>query len=1204
MSDDPPAVGAHRAVRTSKSPALQRVADAPQPVHDPAAEVQSDAPSVAGNRAILAALRGQPVGGIAGVAVRRLVLMTAGVHAPVPSPSEVRAHLRSSGLSGDEDAALHGLSGAGQPLPDAVRERLEAAFGHDFSHVRVHTDGTAARAAEELRAHAFALGADVFFGSGEFAPGTPAGDRLLAHELTHVVQADEGRLPTGGGVSSPTDTAEQEAYGNEDRILSALQTLGAYVAANPGIGGEWGRGGEARVPAPGPAEAPVHRDGEVSEAANQAKDTVGYGIQLLVAYLRRFLGSPELPQIPGGASGGTPGSSSRSDGASTADASGGTGGQVGTSEPAASGGGAQGQAAPPEGQAGTAEAQAGAENGSGAVATPEQGADAATADQGAAAGDAAASAGGGTPDRAAEATAAHGAAAAGPTSTPGGGTVPSPPPLPTRAEAGGATEAPSPRPVDGMVDAYMGFNWSSEAFHTIAHDIGYPGDVGGVEFVDRVLPPDISPEARAAIHVVSGIATGVLDHVIIAEAASHIGVSGDFANSIVSIVKDVGAFVELKDPVGIAVYAAITAGLGILDGLEGFVKSTKKKVASLQAAADVLAAVGWALGQSLAVVSAVLGPEAVGVVEGTISSIAGTVEGINAALEFVRVPVQVALIIIDTMQMGLHVVDHLYTSARALEEQARGEGGKAEKYKVMARGAAFKAFQEWFSAVVNTAFAIPLLGQKADAVKRTTFGTAKMVATKGLNVGLRVASLGTVDSSSFPGAGDVLGLMLSEVADHTDWFHDYALYMGNAMKTDPSDYVADVPVAGVGAAAGMVQAARARTFAWLEVGHQDLLGSDPDWHQQLVNDLIAPETSLDEALSPTYWILKLLDSVPWLAHWVADSSMEAVASGAETAATWLPRAQPFADYMTLALLSLKENLDEIVGSVDQLIQEQDVSLENLQTLAERFREGLDTIDAMGDQYGPIGSSIDQVKDTLDGMRVDVGNLGLPSFIPAGLVAPRVELLNGAIDEVIEFVDEQGNLFRERFDTGIEAITKPLEAKVAQFQDAISETGDFRKELDQHVAAFKDQVHEAAEAFASWDGKVTIDTSAAAAWLTTLAQAARAAVAEDTEEERSWAEVVAQTAQPYVDQWRAQHGDSVKSQYEPEIPQWEIDACRAAAAAVHGMPGALPTATLKVDGALAVVEAFEGGHGRERLYAFWAAVQVFTAAVSQAEAGGA
>lgn len=122
-----------------------------------------------------------------------------------------------------EDPAVRRLGPVGgQPMPEPVRERMEQAFGHDFEHVRIHTDSQAVRAAEALNARAFALGSHLFFGPGAWAPGTPEGDRVLAHELTHVEQHDDGALSDQHGVSEATDRYEVEAYGNEDRILDAL----------------------------------------------------------------------------------------------------------------------------------------------------------------------------------------------------------------------------------------------------------------------------------------------------------------------------------------------------------------------------------------------------------------------------------------------------------------------------------------------------------------------------------------------------------------------------------------------------------------------------------------------------------------------------------------------------------------------------------------------------------------------------------------------------------------------------------------------------------------------------------------------------------------------------------------------------------------------------------------------------------------------
>ena len=76
----------------------------------------------------------------------------------------------------------------GQPLPDSAREFFEPRFGYDFSRVRVHTDAQATGSAQALNARAFTMGRDIVFGAGEYALETNEGKRLLAHELTHVLQ--------------------------------------------------------------------------------------------------------------------------------------------------------------------------------------------------------------------------------------------------------------------------------------------------------------------------------------------------------------------------------------------------------------------------------------------------------------------------------------------------------------------------------------------------------------------------------------------------------------------------------------------------------------------------------------------------------------------------------------------------------------------------------------------------------------------------------------------------------------------------------------------------------------------------------------------------------------------------------------------------------------------------------------------------------
>jgi hypothetical protein len=86
-------------------------------------------------------------------------------------------------------ASVHAtLSSPGRPLDASSRAFFEPRFGRDLSSVRVHAGGTAERSAGDINASAYTVGNHIVFGAGHFAPESTAGRRLLAHELTHVVQ--------------------------------------------------------------------------------------------------------------------------------------------------------------------------------------------------------------------------------------------------------------------------------------------------------------------------------------------------------------------------------------------------------------------------------------------------------------------------------------------------------------------------------------------------------------------------------------------------------------------------------------------------------------------------------------------------------------------------------------------------------------------------------------------------------------------------------------------------------------------------------------------------------------------------------------------------------------------------------------------------------------------------------------------------------
>ncbi len=123
-------------------------------------------------------------------------------------------HRAADGSGSVDDAVAQTIQskrGGGAPLDDTARRTLEPSLGADFSDVRVHTDGQADSLNRAVKAEAFTTGKDIFFSSGKYNPGSSDGQKLLAHELTHVVQQQNAPPASEMTVSSPDDASEREA---------------------------------------------------------------------------------------------------------------------------------------------------------------------------------------------------------------------------------------------------------------------------------------------------------------------------------------------------------------------------------------------------------------------------------------------------------------------------------------------------------------------------------------------------------------------------------------------------------------------------------------------------------------------------------------------------------------------------------------------------------------------------------------------------------------------------------------------------------------------------------------------------------------------------------------------------------------------------------------------------------------------------------
>ena len=132
---------------------------------------------------------------------------------------------------------LTARQGGGEALAGATRQSMEDAFGYDFSRVRIHRDAEAGQISRQVSALAFTQGPDIYFANAMYNPGDSSGRRLLAHELTHVVQQGQADQRIGGesAVAQPaqhgiSDTAQRTA----NPMIQVNNLAGAIVAGTAG----------------------------------------------------------------------------------------------------------------------------------------------------------------------------------------------------------------------------------------------------------------------------------------------------------------------------------------------------------------------------------------------------------------------------------------------------------------------------------------------------------------------------------------------------------------------------------------------------------------------------------------------------------------------------------------------------------------------------------------------------------------------------------------------------------------------------------------------------------------------------------------------------------------------------------------------------------------------------------------------------------
>jgi hypothetical protein len=140
---------------------------------------------------------------------------------PSNNPAKPFAQAKGDGAAGDAVSnKIESTRGGGNPMADSTKSFMENRFGNDFSDVKIHTADYAAQISNDLNAQAFTVGNDIYFNSGKYAPGASDGKRLLAHELTHVVQQNNigpkvQRNVVTNGTQSTTSEYKLDGWDNK-----------------------------------------------------------------------------------------------------------------------------------------------------------------------------------------------------------------------------------------------------------------------------------------------------------------------------------------------------------------------------------------------------------------------------------------------------------------------------------------------------------------------------------------------------------------------------------------------------------------------------------------------------------------------------------------------------------------------------------------------------------------------------------------------------------------------------------------------------------------------------------------------------------------------------------------------------------------------------------------------------------------------------
>ena len=181
-------------------------------------------------------------------------VLSDGAQEPPTTDASAMVQRQAQGPSDGEHESPQLDQSAGRPLDAGTRDQMGSHFGQDFNNVRVHDDNEAHRAAKSLNAEAFTTGRDIYFSQGAYNPSSQGGQKLLAHELAHVVQQNQGAAGAGPhsfSVSHPSDPLERQADAASEAVMRGEMFPALTSSTAPSYFRQAGAGATPAPAAPG-----------------------------------------------------------------------------------------------------------------------------------------------------------------------------------------------------------------------------------------------------------------------------------------------------------------------------------------------------------------------------------------------------------------------------------------------------------------------------------------------------------------------------------------------------------------------------------------------------------------------------------------------------------------------------------------------------------------------------------------------------------------------------------------------------------------------------------------------------------------------------------------------------------------------------------------------------------------------------------------